>query len=162
MGILATVTTFLSYQVNSKKKILLILTAATLFNCIGYLFLGAFSGFALNIVCIIRNIVFYFQNSSSAINRVSAVLLALLMGGLGALSWQGPVSLLIIVGLMINTLVMSLENPQLLRKSILLPSSVILLYNIFVFSLGGIFNEIVAIVSAIIGIIRFRKKKTEV
>jgi len=36
----------------------------------------------------------------------------------------------------------------------------IIIYNVFVFSLGGIANETVAIVSSIIGIIRFRKDKT--
>jgi hypothetical protein len=35
----------------------------------------------------------------------------------------------------------------------------VLIYNIFVFSIGGITNEAVAIVSSIVGIIRFRKSK---
>ena len=35
----------------------------------------------------------------------------------------------------------------------------VLIYNVFVFSIGGITNEAVAIVSSIVGIIRFRKTK---
>lgn len=157
-GILATLITLLSYQTNSNKRLLAIQTAATLSNCLSYLFLQAYSGFALNIVCILRNLVYYFQKPKTTVNRLSALLLAFAMIPLGALSWQGPVSLLIISALAINTLIMSLSNPQLLRKSILLTSSLILLYNVFVFSIGGIANEAVAIVSSIVGILRFRKK----
>ena len=157
-SILATLITLLSYQTNSNKRLLAIQTTATLSNCLSYLFLQAYSGFALNIVCILRNLVYYFQKPKTAANRLSALLLALAMIPLGALSWQGPVSLLIISALAINTLIMSLGDPQLLRKSILLTSSLILLYNVFVFSIGGIANEAVAIVSSIVGILRFRKK----
>ena len=81
------------------------------------------------------------------------------MVGLGALSWQGPISLLVIIALALNTMVMSLGKPQLLRQSVLLTSSMILVYNIFVFSLGGIVNESVAIVSSAIGIVRFVANK---
>ena len=74
-------------------------------------------------------------------------------------SWQGPISLLVIIALAINTIVMSLGKPQRLRESVLLTSSMVLVYNIFVFSLGGIVNESVAIVSSVIGIVRFVAKK---
>ncbi|MBQ8350456.1 MAG: YgjV family protein [Clostridia bacterium] len=156
LGVLATVITLLSYQTNSNRRLLVVQTAATLSNCLSYLFLQASSGFALNIVCILRNVIYYFQKPRTTANRISALLLAAAMTVLGAFSWQGPVSLLIIIALALNTLFMSLGSPQLLRKSILLTSTLILLYNIFVFSIGGMANEIVAIVSSIIGIIRFR------
>ena len=68
------------------------------------------------------------------------------------------VSLLIIVALAANTVFLSFGNPQLLRKSILATSSLVLLYNIFVFSLGGIANEALAIGSSVVGIFRFRQE----
>lgn len=159
LGIIATIITFASYQVNSKRRLLVIQTVATLFTCISYLFLDATSGFALNIVCIVRNVVFYFVDSRSKWNYIAASLLALCMVGLGALSWQGPISLLVIIALAVNTVVMSLGKPQRLRESVLLTSSMVLVYNIFVFSLGGIVNEGVAIVSSVIGIVRFVANK---
>jgi hypothetical protein len=159
-GILATLITLLSYQTNSNKRLLAIQTAATLSNCLSYLFLQAYSGFALNIVCILRNLVYYFQKPKTTVNRLSALLLASAMIPLGALSWQGPVSLLIISALALNTLIMSLGNPQLLRKSILLTSTMVLIYSCSVFSIGSILNESLAIISSIIGIVRFHKTKT--
>ena len=160
LGILATIITGISYQMNSKRSLLLVQTTATLCTCLAYLFLGAASGFALNVVCILRNVVFYFQKSTGRKTLLVASVLALCMVIIGALSWQGPVSLFIIVALAANTIFLSFGNPQLLRKSILGTSTMVLLYNIFVFSLGGIANESLAILSSIVGIIRFRKEKT--
>ncbi len=161
LGIIAPIITFISYQVNSKKRLLILQTAATLSTCLSYMFLGATSGFALNIVCIIRNIAFFFQDSKSKMNLISACFLAAVMGGLGFLSWEGPISLLVIFALAANTIFMSFGNAQLLRKSVIVTSSMILIYNIFVFSLGGIINESVAVVASVIGIITFIKQKKE-
>lgn len=163
LGIIAPIITFISYQVNAKKKLLILQTAATLSNCLGYLLLGATSGFALNIVCIVRNIVYYFVDSKSKANRILAILLAALMGGMGLLSWEGPITLLLTAGLAINTVFMSFGNAQLLRKSVILTSSLILTYNLLIAhpTIGGILNESIAIIASIVGIIVFVKTKKQ-
>ncbi len=84
-------------------------------------------------------------------------MLAAAIGALGALSWQGAESLLIIIALAVNTVFLSFGRPQLLRYSILFTSSAILIYNVLVFTVGGIANEAIAITSSVIGIIRFKK-----
>ena len=81
---------------------------------------------------------------------------------LGATSWQGIHSLLIIAGLAINAVFVALGVPQWLRKSILLTSTLVLIYNIIEFSVGGIANEVLAIASAVVGIVRFRTKGEEI
>ena len=158
LGIIATIITFISYQVNTKRSLLIIQTTATLCTCLSFLFLGASTGFALNIVCIVRNVAFYFQKDKSTVHTVTAAVLSAAMIALGILSWQGPVSLLIMVALAANTLFMATGNPQLLRKSVIGTSGLILVYNAIVFSIGGMANEGISIVSSIIGIIRFRKE----
>lgn len=157
LGIFATILTFLSYQSNSKQKLLIIQTSATMSTCISYFFLNAMSGFWLNIVCLCRNILYYFEKQNSKFNLVSGIIFAIIMAILGALSWQGYISILIIIALMLNTIILSLGKPQLLRQSILLTSSLVIIYNVYVFSIGGILNESLAIISSIIGIIRFNK-----
>ena len=156
LSIIATIITVLSYQVNNKKQLLITQTVATSFTCIAYFFLDANSGVLLNIVCIVRNIAFYMHKDNEKANRISSYCLAGMMVLLGALSWQAWYSLLLIIALAINTIVLSYGKPQMLRKSIILTSSMILVYNCFVFSLGGIANEGLSVVSSIIGIIRFR------
>ena len=158
LGILATILTFISYQTNKKQSLLIIQTLATLSTCIGFLFLGATTGFALNIVCITRNVIFYFLDNKSKLYYPSVVVLTVAMVIVGALSWQGWISLLMIAALAINTVFISLGVPQLLRKSILFTSTLCIVYNVFVFSIGGIANEGISIVSSVIGIIRYRKE----
>ena len=164
LGVVAPILTFVSYQVNSKNKLLALSTASTSAVCLSYLLLGGSSGFALNIVCIVRNVIYFFMDSKSTANRVAAAMLALAIGGLGALSWEGPISILMIVALMVNTVFMSFGNPQLLRQSVIGTSSLILIYNIFMVhpTIGGIVNESIAIVASIVGIVVFvRSKKTK-
>ena len=156
LGIAATAVTFLSYQTNTKKQVLLIQTVATALTCASYFFLGASSGLVLNIVCIFRNFAFYHQKERTMANYVSAGLFAGVMVILGVMSWQAWFSLLLIVALAANTVFLSIGNPQLLRKSILVTSSLVIVYNCFVLSIGGIANELLAIISSVIGILRFR------
>ena len=157
IGILATLITALSYQMNTKKSLLLTQSLATACTCISYLFLGASSGFALNIVCLVRNGCFYYLKEGQKPIYISTAILATAMVVLGAFSWQGPISLLMIIALAVNTVLLSLGKPQILRYSILLTSSMILIYNIYVFTIGGMLNESIAIFSSLIGIIRFRR-----
>jgi len=121
--------------------------------------LGASTGFALNIVCIVRNILFYFLDLRSRLYYPGVIILTLAMIFVGALSWQGYISLLMITALAANTVILSLGNPQLLRKSILVTSTLVIIYNIVVFSIGGILSESIAIFSSVIGIIRFQNQK---
>ena len=159
LGIIATIITFISYQVNTKSRLLIIQTTATLCTCLSFLFLGASTGFALNIVCIARNVTFFLQKDKSVAHTVTAIGISLAMIGLGILSWHGPESLLIIIALAANTLFMATGNPQILRKSVIVTSGMILAYDAIVFSIGGMTNEGISIISSIIGIARFRRSK---
>ena len=160
LGVFAPILTTFSYQANTKRRLLFIQSIATLCICISFWLLDATSGFTLNIVCLTRNVAYFFLNEKSKLNYVAAGFFAALMIPLGILSWQGPISILMIVALAINTVCMSFGIPQLLRKSILLTSTMVLIYSCSVFSIGSILNESLAIISSIIGIVRFHKTKT--
>ena len=158
LGLLATALTVFSYQMNTKRTVLIVLTAATTCTCFSFLFLGASSGFALNIVCIVRNVAFYFEKTGTPLCTATAVASAVAMGILGVLSWEGAVSLLIVPALMFNSLILSRGNPQLLRYTVVVTSSLILVYNVFAMSIGGMLNEGVSVVSSVVGILRFHKQ----
>jgi len=162
LSILATLITFLSYQMNTRKSVLFTQTSASVCMCLGYFFLDATSGFVLNVVVVLRNLVFYCTQKSRKHSLIAASLFAVVMAVLGIFSWQGWYSILIVAALAANTVFLSLGDPQMLRKSILGTSTAIFIYNIFVFSIGGMANELVAIVSSIIGILRFRKGKNAI
>ena len=158
-GILGSVLAVASYQTNKYRMMLLLQTFSTACICLSYLFLGATSGFMLNIICIIRNGCFVFFKKGTVAYRVATAFLLLAMLAAGAFSWQGAISILIIIALTVNTFFMSLGKPQTLRYSILLTSTLILLYNLAFLTIGGIINEALAVGSAFVGILRFRKTK---
>ena len=154
----ALITAF-SYQTNTKKSLLLVQSAATLLLTVSHFMLGASSGFALNAVCLVRNACYYFQKEGSTPIHIFTSIFAVIMTVLGVLSWQGPISLFMIIGLIINTVFLSLGDAQKLRYSILVTSPMVLIYNVYVFAIGGVLNEILAICSSVIGLMRFRKAK---
>lgn len=158
-GWLAALLTFISYQCKEHKKLIIIQTLSTLSVCISYLLLNAWSGMLLNIICTLRNFIIYRKDIKIFSYSFWAYILAALMGIMGILSWQGSMSLLIVIALVINTLFIYSPNVQNLRKSILLTSTMVLIYNVYYTVWGGVINELIAISSAIIGLYRYRNIK---
>lgn len=154
IGFIAIGLFFLSYQVFDKKKLLIIQTVATAAICLQYLLIGANSGFALNIVCMIRNLLFYHRDKKYLSGLWLPYTMAIIMAAVSMLSWDGYHSLFIIAGLMINTVCMGICDTQNLRKSILVTSPIVLIYNIVELSYSGIISECIALCSAAIGIVR--------
>lgn len=160
-GILAVLTSIYSYQMNHKRKLLALQILAAAFFSIHYAFLGAFAGMVMNAVCVMRNIAYYFRDKPILKSKLVPYGFALMMIVLGALTYQGWYTLLLIVGLAVNTVCVALPSPQKVRVSILFTCPLCLVYNAMIFSIGGVLNEILAMVSAVIGIVRFRKKSEE-
>ena len=159
MGLLAVALGFVCFQMRSHKKLLVLQTIATTLFSIHYFLIGATSGLALNILAIVRNLIYYNRDKKFFSGWFFPVLLSLGMGVVGALAWQSWYSLLIIIALMINTLFLAVPSAQTIRKSILLTSTMILIYDIFVLSIGGIINEALAIISSVIGILRMNRRE---
>lgn len=159
IGIVAVVISFLTYQMKSKRGILAMLSGATLLFCLHYACLGAPVGVVLNIVGIIRNLCYYHNDKRFLSSKAVPIILAAIMGVLGIVTWEGYYSAFFVVGLMLNTLAMGYFGPRNLRKSLLLTCTLIFIYNAFTFSIGGMINETVAVTSAVVGLIRYRKEK---
>ena len=156
-GLIAVVISFIAYQMPTQKKILfmnLLVTVAILLN---YAFIGATTGVILNVVCFIRNLIYMNREKKIFSYKFYPYLFMVIIGGLSFLTSEGVHSILITIGLIINTLALSLSNPQATRFCMIIACSFIFAYNIFVFSIGGMINEAVAIISSVLGIIRYRK-----
>lgn len=158
-GLIAVVISFVAYQMPTQKKILFMNMLVTVAILLNYAFLGATTGVILNVVCFIRNIIFMNRDKKIFSYKFYPYLLMVIIGGLSFLTGEGAHSILITIGLIINTFALSLTNPQATRYCMAISCSFIFAYNIFVFSIGGMINEAVAIISSVIGIIRYRKNQ---
>jgi len=160
VGFISAIFGFASYQSRTPKKLLVLQCCVSLTAIASYAILNAWSGMALNIVCLLRN--FTYTEKARKIKLFSmkpwAYIMAVILGAIGALSWEGPISLLVIIPLMINTVVLSWSNNTRLRQSILLTSSMIIVYDVYANAYFSAFMEMIAITSSVIGLIRYKNK----
>lgn len=159
LSVIAVVVGFISFQMKTDKEVLTLQTVVTVLFAVHYIMLNAYDAAVLNAVGIIRNFVYYNKDKKFYSPKIFPALFAIIMVVLGALSWENWSSILVITGLAINTVFLSCKNPQNLRKSILVTSPMVLLYNILKFSIGGMIYESVVIVSSAIGIFRYKERK---
>lgn len=152
---------FLSYQMHTQKQLLLLQTLTSVVFVFHYLLIGATSGMAMNVINVFRNIVYYERNRRGSNDKILPIGFAVVLGTIGLLSWEAWYSIFVVLGLIINTLCMAFPDPQKVRKSILVTSPMVLIYDAFALSYGGIVYESVAIVSSLIGILRKRRSKSE-
>ncbi len=158
VGFIAVLLTIVSYQVKTNKELLIVQTVSAVLFSLHYFLIGALSAFVLNIIAAIRNIV-YCNKDKFFLSNFCPYLFALIMIIMGFFAWQGLYSIFLMAGLAINTVCLSLSDSQNIRKSILISSPLVLIYDIFVMSMGGLANEILAITSSVVGIVRYHNKK---
>ena len=161
ISVIAVIITFVTYLMKSNTKIFVTNAIATAVSCIAYAMLGGITALGLNIMCIVRNICYMYKDKNRYCAVIFPALLSLIMAVMSAFLWEGYHSIFFVVGITLNTLAMGYFNSQNLRKSILLTSTLILVYNLFIPSIGGAINEVVAISSSAIGLVRHRQKKEE-
>ena len=157
-GVIAVILGFLSYQMRTRRQILLALSATVIALTLHYLFLGAYTGMAMNAVSLLRNIAYDYRDRKAIKSRLIPIAFTAIQVVMGILTWQAWYSIFVLIGIAINTYCVGLCSSQNIRKSILVTSPLVLIYNIFTMALSGIVFEVVGIVSAVIGIIRHRKK----
>jgi hypothetical protein len=161
LGVIAVILGFVSFQMKTAKQVVFMQCAVAAVFCAHYLFLGAISGGILNAVCFVRNVAYSFRDKKFLSGVWVTVFFVVLMTCLGIGSWQGWPSLFVIVGLVLNTVAMRFKDPQNIRRSILVTSPLVIIYDLIVRSYGGIVYESVVIVSSIIGLIRARRSAGE-
>ncbi|MBE6729653.1 MAG: YgjV family protein [Ruminococcaceae bacterium] len=159
LGIVAVILGFINYQMKTREQVLYIHIATTICFAFHYMLIGAYAGMAMNFVGFVRNLVFYYVGKNSKVGRGWAILFAVLMGTMGIVGWEAWYSVLAVVGLIINSYSMSFSNPNNIRKSILITSPLVLIYDAFALSIGGMIYESVVIISSIIGLVRFNREK---
>lgn len=153
-GLLAVILGFISFQMKDAKKLLFIQCGVSAAFCIHFFLIGARTGLYLNAACILRNVAYYNKDKKFFSSIAVPIFFSVLMGVIGAFSWEGWYSVFFIVSLVVNTFCMSFKKPDHIRASILFTSPLALTYDAFVSSYGGIVYEAVVIVSSVIGLIR--------
>ena len=160
VGLIGMILSFISFQKNDKKKILWIQASSAFTWAVHFILLGifidagAFTGASMNIVEIPRNLIFAKKHKKRRQGILMAVFIAAFVTA-GILTWESMFSLFPIIGMIISTVVFSLQNPRHIRFFMLPVSVLWLVYNIISFSIAGVLTESFCLCSILIAIFRF-------
>lgn len=166
-----------SFQQNEHKKIIRLQLMANSLFTVQYFLLGAFSGAVLNLLAVLRAIVFYNHGKKWADARWWPAVFCLAFAIFGAATYTLPVTirpivpftwlsehaalveavlpLLPAVAMIINTFSFAARNPAVTRLTILFSSPGWVIYSFISGSYGGFFNECFVILSALAAIFRY-------
>lgn len=153
----------ITYQLKDHKKILLFNIASLTSAGLSYIFLSAYTGLAMVIISIIRNIIFIIYKNRTNQKSITPKDLYILIGIyiviiiLATLTYDGLWSLMSVLATIIYTYSVWQKNTK-IYKWLGIPVSLCwITYNIYIASLFGIILEGILMTSAIIGLIRETK-----
>lgn len=171
IGILGTIANFLSFQQKKQKMVVLFQFFAALFFAVNFLMLGAYVGALLNVIGVIRAIVFVNREKLKAehplwlaffiIAFASAYPLVFTVFNKEPTVLNFIIEILPVVAMILSTISFRLTKAKDIRRFGLFSSPMWLIYNCFCFSIGAIISEILNLISIIVGIIRFDIKKEQ-
>ena len=150
----------ISVQFKEKKDILLVQLFAAMSYFIVYLIIGAFSGCAIELVEQLKNLIFYFYEKNK--KKIPVILLIVFVSLLIIVSiftYEDPKSLLPLIINLSYFISSYFKNPKHIRIVMLICGFIWALYNFLIGAYIIIIGNILEIISAIISLIRFRKKR---
>jgi len=159
VSILAVICMFISYQVKSPRRLLIVQGIATLCSAIGFGILGAWTGMTMNIIGIFRNYIYCNRDKKIFAHKSVPYIIAAVMVVFGLLSWTNWYSVLSIAGIAINAVCLASPSAQLIRKSCLVTGPMAFAYSLLSHNYVEALKEVIGITSAGIGILRYKKEK---
>ena len=164
-GILAFIVSVISFQLKTYRQILWAQTlCAMLFATHFYLLYrsgqtDAAAGAALNGVCAVRDIVLLLteKKRTRKLTVILTVIFSVAVVAVGILSWTSWVSLLFLIAMVLNTVALSIPDPNRVRVFIMISAPFACAYDILTHSIGGTVNEVVSFLSALTAFLRYRR-----
>ena len=157
-GVLGIGACIIIYQQNQKEKLLIWKLISDVLWALHYFFLAAYSGTAVAIIAIFREIAFYDQAKRKAQSQWLLVLFICISAVSAVITWKSYFSILPATASIISIISFWKGKPGVTRYLAFVVSGCMLTYDVYCHSYIGIGNEIFTICSAIIGILRYRKK----
>lgn len=158
-----------SYQQKKKSTLIAVMAVGAALFAVHYLLLGAYAGFLMNSLAVLRGIVFYKEYRSPVTPKIWVwviSILSLVAYALSFIVFNTPATpknlfleLLPAIGMIALTISFNMTNAGQIRIMGFVNSTGWIIYNIAHLSIGGIGCEILCFGSIIIGILRYDIKK---
>ena len=165
-GILAFAASVVSYQMKTYRQILLVQLVCVSLFVVHFLLLfrcgqaDAMTGAALNGISAVRDVILLGtgEKRSRKLTTVLAAVFSVVVVAIGILTWSSWVSMLFIIAMVLNTVALSIPDPNTVRVFIMISAPFACAYDILTHSIGGTVNEVVSFLSALTAFLRYRRK----
>ncbi len=174
----------LSVQFNKHWKIMLFKTLGSMTFVLQYILLGAWVGVIMDLIGSIRNVIFTLNVKNNKSNKFWIVFFSFITVLAGVttiiLTWDKSIgyaqnwstnqntvliiavsiSIISIIAKLLTTIAYGFKNPHVIRMVNLPSNACWVIYNAVAFSIAGVINDLMCLISIIIAEIRFKKKPT--
>lgn len=168
IGILAMVFNILSYQGKKQKTVIALQLIGGALFAVNFWMIGAKIGGILNVIAVIRAVLFLFKDKVKAdsifwligfiLSYIAVYVLTFTVFGTELTPWHLVRELLPVVGMTALSVGFRLKDAAGIRKCGLISSPAWLIYNIAVGSWGAIVCESLTLISIVVGMFRHDKK----
>ncbi len=159
LGILGFILSIISFQQNTQKRIVLFQFLGNVSFCIHFYLIGAYTGSILNGIGIVRSFIYYFKDKRWASSDVWIFVFSVIFVVTGIITWDGPLSVLPTVAMVLTSISFGIKNPKIVRRVAFPSSPLWLIYNVVKGSLGGVLTECFTMISILVAMYRFDRKK---
>ena len=159
IGILGIGVFLLCFHFNSMKNVLKVKLLVDVIWGTHYFLLGAYSGFATNAVCCVRELVFMNNNKKFLKSRIWLYVFILFNITTAIITWQRFYSLIPAVVSSMATISFWQKDVRYARKIAITNNVLMFIYDIFVASYAGMVGEALAFISVLMAMIRNRSCK---
>ena len=160
-GALGIASTILIYQQKTRKGLILSKLLSDVLWFLHYFFLCAYSGAAIAVIGMVRELVFVNREKKWAKHPFWLVFFIGVSLGCAYFTWKGIFSIFPCIASAVSVISFWIGNPKLSRFMSYPISACMLTYDIAFGSVMGIINEIFTVVSSIIGFFRHDRRKGE-
>lgn len=167
IGLFAVALYLLSYQLKKRKHIVWVTCISNALYVLQYILLGAFSGAVMDFMSTVSSF-FATKKNKQPFSRYKKLFAAVniiaiaVVGFVFAFIQRDAVELLAVLGALFQTGGLWCDNEQTIRKFGLCSAPFWLCYNYISQAYGAALGSVIAIISVVISLVRYRKKNEEI
>jgi len=164
IGVFGLVCSLLSFQMKKRKWIMAFQMTASLSFSAQLFLLGAITGGCVDMISFIRTMIFSQNGKKWASSPIWLYVFIAIMIGTGLLTWQNAWDILPIAGSILSTIALWMKREKHIRLISLAVGPCWLVYNLVKGAWSGALNEVLAMTSIVIGLLRNdtgKKNQTE-
>ena len=159
VGYIAIVASVLIYQQKTRKNLLISKAVTDVLWIIHYFLMGGYTGAAVICVALVREVVFFRSDWRNKNSKLILVVFLCISAVCTALTWDGVFSIFAMLCSMLSIVSFWIGEPKVSRIMAFPISGCMLIYGVANGSVAVLINEVLVMISSVIGILQHDRKK---